>query len=262
MALVQHHIYILDKLPKTMRLSMLRDLGLSDGEIKIYGALLDIGQSPLNRIHEKTGIERRNIYDILNKLIERGLVSYVTENRRRLFQLANPTKLVGYVDEKMLDLERTKKEVQAMVPEITKKFNAEKPEIDAELFTSEDGVKAVWEACLEHKKIYFIAAGRYWPINKPHYFASWMRRRLAKKIPLHILLRQENIKDFKPFPMEKARFLPKAFSGHPNVIFVYGDNVANVMLHDQPFAFVIRNKQIAENYIKYFDFLWKQSTEP
>ena len=53
-----------------MTLEILRKIGLSEGEIKVYNALLDLGTSSLNQIHEKTGIERRNIYDILNKLIE------------------------------------------------------------------------------------------------------------------------------------------------------------------------------------------------
>ena len=81
-----------------MSLELLRLVGLSDGEIKVYSALLDIGKAPVSRIHEKTGIERRNIYDILNKLIERGLITYVFENDKRFFQLSHPTKIIGYIE--------------------------------------------------------------------------------------------------------------------------------------------------------------------
>jgi len=59
-----------------MNLEILRKIGLSEGEIKIYSALVDEGLSSINKIHEKTGIERRNIYDILNKLIEMYQLSY------------------------------------------------------------------------------------------------------------------------------------------------------------------------------------------
>ena len=67
-----------------MKPDILRNIGLSEGEITIYSALLDLGKAPVNKIHEKVGIERRNIYDILNKLIERGLVSYINENKEIL----------------------------------------------------------------------------------------------------------------------------------------------------------------------------------
>jgi len=54
-----------------MNLEILRKIGLSEGEIKVYNALLEIGVTSINNIHKKVGVDRRNIYDILNKLIEK-----------------------------------------------------------------------------------------------------------------------------------------------------------------------------------------------
>ena len=51
--------------------------------------------------------------------------------------------------------------------------------------------------------------------------------------------------------------LPKAFSGNPMVIFIYGNKVANVLWGEEPYAYVIENKQIAENYKKYHKYLWE-----
>ena len=65
-----------------MNLEILKRAGLSDGEIKVYEAILSIGTAPINKIHEKTGIERRNIYDIVNKLIKKGLINYTDENKK------------------------------------------------------------------------------------------------------------------------------------------------------------------------------------
>ena len=66
-----------------MDLNQLKELGLSKGQISVYSAVLELGISSLNKIQEKTGIERRNIYDILNKLIEKGLISYTVEKGKR-----------------------------------------------------------------------------------------------------------------------------------------------------------------------------------
>jgi len=54
-----------------MEIKELEIFGLSRGEIKVYSAILEIGVSKINNIHEKTGLERRGIYDIINKLIEK-----------------------------------------------------------------------------------------------------------------------------------------------------------------------------------------------
>src|SRR3990167_4418050 len=84
----------------SMNLRNLKELGLSDGQIAVYSATLELGISTLNSIHEKTGIERRNIYDILNKLIERGFISYTLENGKRTYQCTHPNKILGAIEEK------------------------------------------------------------------------------------------------------------------------------------------------------------------
>ena len=89
-----------------MELEYLRKIGLTSGEIKVYSAVLEIGASSLNKIHEKTGIERRNIYDILNKLIEKGLVSYVIERGKALIIVVNKWDLVKKENKNTKDAER------------------------------------------------------------------------------------------------------------------------------------------------------------
>src|SRR3989338_3364412 len=101
-----------------MNLEILKKIGLSDGEIKVYAAILDIGATSLNKIHEKVGIDRRNIYDILNKLIERGLVSYIEENGKRVFKIANPDKILSYIEEKRSTLDQVKEEIEIVIPQI------------------------------------------------------------------------------------------------------------------------------------------------
>ena len=125
-----------------MALEILRKIGLSEGEIKVYSALLDLGISPLNKVHEKTGIERRNIYDILNKLIERGLITYSVENKKRVFQISHPNKIIGYIEEKKHNLDETEKEIIKEIPSLTEKFNFKRPLINAEIYRGNEGVES------------------------------------------------------------------------------------------------------------------------
>ena len=174
-----------------MHLEILRKIGLSEGEIIVYSALLELGRTPINKIHEKTGIERRNIYDILNKLVERGLVSYVKENKKRYFQIAHPSKIIGYIEEKKNNMEKIKKEVEHELPSMIQKFESKKSEINAEVYRGAEGIKAVWEDMLNYDEISWIGSGRYVPKKLPHFFTSWNRRRIKKKIKIFNLLRHE-----------------------------------------------------------------------
>lgn len=247
------------KLFTGMALEILKKIGLSEGEITIYSALLDLGKAPLNKIHEKTGIERRNIYDILNKLIERGLVSYVLENKRRLFQISHPNKIKGYVEEKKHELEEIGKEIEKEIPLVLEKFNFKRPEINAEIYRGVEGIKAIFEDTLNYKENYFIGGGWYIAKKLPHYWANYNKRRIKSGVKWYNLSRYETKKEEIPEKrLTRIKFLPEEFSGNPNVIFIYGDKVANVLWGKEFFAFVIESKEIAENYKRYHKYLWNK----
>jgi len=243
-------------------LEILRKIGLSEGEIKIYSAMLDLGVSSINRIHEKTGIERRNIYDILNKLVERGLVTYITENKRRFFSISHPSKIIGYIEEREGELERLKDEVKKEIPTILEKFEYKKPEIKAEIYRGAEGVKAVWEDMLNSNGIFWIGSGRYIPKMLPHFFAGWNKRRVKLKIKMTNLLRHEFRGKEKPLELESMKFLPEEFSGNPTVIGIYGSKVVNFLFGGDFFAFVIESRELAENYKKYHKYIWDNVAKP
>lgn len=241
-----------------MSLGVLRKIGISEGEIKVYQAILDLGIAPINKIHEKTGIERRNIYDILNKLIEKGLVGYIDENKKRTFQITSPNKLVGYIEEKKKELDNSKALIEKEMPDIISKFTAKKPGIQAEVFRGIEGIKAVFEDSLNYPETYWIGGGRYLPKMYPDWFFSWNKRRTEKKIKWNYLMRHELRSEYKPFPYETVKFLPREFSGSPTVTGVWGNKVVQLILGGELFAFVIESKELADNYKRYHKYLWER----
>ena len=63
-----------------MEEELLAEFGLTRNEIRVYLTLLKMGSALAGEITEKTGIHRRNIYDSLERLQEKGLVSFVIIN--------------------------------------------------------------------------------------------------------------------------------------------------------------------------------------
>lgn len=52
----------------------LQQLGLAKNEARIYQTLLQRGEMAVGEIANKSGVHRRNVYDSLNRLVEKGLV--------------------------------------------------------------------------------------------------------------------------------------------------------------------------------------------
>ena len=53
---------------------ILEDVGFTEGESKIYLALLELGESKVGPLIKSSGISRSKVYDILDRLIAKSVV--------------------------------------------------------------------------------------------------------------------------------------------------------------------------------------------
>jgi HTH-type transcriptional regulator, sugar sensing transcriptional regulator len=248
-----------------MKVDTLAELGLSEGQISVYSAILELGISSLNKIQEKTGIERRNIYDILNKLIGRGLVSYTLEKGRRTYQCTHPNKIVEEIKEK----QRRLKALEKKIPSIKELYGISRPDIKAEVYRGNEAIKSLLNETLEYKESYWLGGNsfeNYTAVTKDlqRWFNHWMERRVEKKHVMFDLVSHGTwLKGFEPTKIKKHKkkyyrycSLPKGIYS-PMVIVIFGDKVAQILWAKQPFAFILDSKKIRISYMKYFNHFWK-----
>src|SRR3989338_11107775 len=113
---------------------ILKELGLSEGEAKVYLALLRLGESQVNKVKTETKIHRTTIYDFLDKLIKKGLASYVVKNNVKFFSASHPSSLDSLLKEKKEKLEET-------LPELVKLCSLEKKQLKVEVYEGVEGFK-------------------------------------------------------------------------------------------------------------------------
>ncbi|MBU0470991.1 MAG: hypothetical protein KKF65_00060 [Nanoarchaeota archaeon] len=244
-----------------MELETLKELGLSDGQISVYEAVLELGISSLNKIQEKTGIERRNIYDILNKLIEKGLITYTVEKKVKTYQCTHPNKILEAIRKK----EQLLKKLENQIPQIKDLFNSSKPTIRAEVFRGNEAMKALLNEALEYKESYWIGGNsgvEKTPLK--NWFKHWMKRRMEKKHLMNDLVDYgTQLESLSSTNLEKHKKeyykyceLPKDLES-PMVILIFGNKVAQILWSKQSFAFVLESEEIKESFMKYFNYFWK-----
>jgi sugar-specific transcriptional regulator TrmB len=69
----------------------LTKLGLTEGEAKVYLALLKLGSSTVGPIVKKSKVAYSNIYEVLERLISKGLVSFIKKEKTKYFQAHRQT---------------------------------------------------------------------------------------------------------------------------------------------------------------------------
>ena len=131
------------------------------------------------------------------------------------------------------------------------------PEIESEIYRGLEGIKTILKECLNYKEVLFIGATGDVENRLPYFWPHYNKKRIRLKCKWKLLL----VHEAKDKPITKSKYyeykvLPKILSGL-NVIYIYGDYVANVLWLEKPLAFVIKHKTLSNNYKTYFNYLWK-----
>src|SRR3989338_2488389 len=98
-----------------MNTQVLRELGLTDGEVKVYLALVGLGESTSGPIVEQSGVSVSKVYILLDRLAKKGLVSHVVKEKTKYFRAADPERLRTYLREKQEKLVEEEQELDVLV---------------------------------------------------------------------------------------------------------------------------------------------------
>ncbi len=228
----------------------LQHAGLTGTESKIYVMLLDLNKSQAGVLSRKTGIHRRSIYDALDRLIEKGLVSYIVENGKRFYMPADPLRLA--------EIMRVQQEaVLAVVPSLTARFAEQKGKQETQFFRGKEGIRSVFDDQISAgKDVYIIGASHLAKDLLKYYLPHYTNSRVKKKIKLHCIYSGEKHVDGSGVPLAEVKYLPKEFGSLVSTN-IWGDKVAIILWIFDPVAIVISQKDIAVAFKGYFDMLWK-----
>jgi sugar-specific transcriptional regulator TrmB len=245
--------------------AILKELGLTEGEIKVYTALLSIGPSTTGPIVEQSGISRSIIYFILDKLMEKGLVSYIIKDKTKYFQAAEPYRIKEYADEKEKAFVKTKAELDTLIPALTALRQSAQLGI-AQIYEGLKGIQTVHEHTYEKLKKgeeYFYLGIP--PFQQEAYHLYWQRdhvRRTKAGIKCRLLFNLGTDKRIlvnrNKYKGCEARYMPLDIQT-PAWIMGYKDTVVIGLPSEKGLAIEIVNQSIADSFKAYFENFWSKS---
>ena len=238
-----------------MDISILEELGLTQAEIKVYMSLLELGISTAGDILMKSGLQNSVVHRALNSLIEKALINYILEGKRRVYQATDPDNFFHYMDDKR---ERFKQ----ILPELKQKQHFAKKRETVTAYKGIRGIKEVYHILRDEKAKEYLSFGGGAPCEKLLGTAWWNNhhiKRIANTLPSRQVF-DETVRVFGKNlikrPMSKVRYLPKEFAQFQETVIV-GDLVAITIFTDNPYSVLIRDSVVADGYKKHFGLLWK-----
>lgn len=242
--------------------TVLEQVGLAGNEAKVYLALLDLGSALAGEITKKSGVNRTNVYDALDRLTEKGLVSYVIKANRKYFEATPLQQFFYYLEEKETEIKQKRDLIKAILPQLESRRKLGKEPQEATVYKGRKGLKSVAEDVLNTKKPMFVlgAEGKFFQLFT-HYAEQWHTRRGKLNIPLKIIFNEKlrPIKSKAFFPKAEIRFNAKLYDT-PSTTWIYGYKIAIIVWSEQPFVTLIRSREVALSYKQFFELIWKDST--
>ncbi len=245
---------------------ILEILGLTPNEAKIYEALVERGELGVSDISIAAKVHRRNAYDAIERLIDKGLCFEVVRTGENKYNAVDPDKLKEILNERQ-------EKLQSVLPVLKKKFQGRLAPEEAYIYRGYEGQKNIWREMLR-------VGGDCWNIGaKGQWFDSrledsrvaFFKEAKRKNIVFHLLFDHEvkiKMPQFpKKYPAElRYRFLPKEYSTN-SIVSIFGDYVVMYtgiilkQMNDNTVFFIIRSRDLAESYRKWFNYIWQQSTK-
>lgn len=239
--------------------SVLEDLGLSPGEIKVYLTLLGLGSSTAGPILERSGLQNSVVHRALNTLIEKGIVSFILEGRRKVYLASDPEYFFRFIDSK-------RERFASLLPELKARQSSSITTESASVYKGVRGINEVYTLMVATPGKEYLTFGGGKECESRMGTSWWLSihtKRLARKLPsrqvFDATVRKIGLK-IRSNPLSKVRFLTKEFEQFQETVIV-GDKVAIAIFTENPYAVLISDKVVADGYRKHFEVLWHQAKD-
>ena len=239
----------------------MQTFGFSPSEIKIYLYLIKRESSYANKISSETGINRTNVYEALDRLISKGVISFITKNKMKWFEAKSIDSLNTFIAEKEDEFKKTKENFIKDIRKEKKSITGSKEYSEASIFVGRKGLRMLFEEMLETEKpLYFFAANTL-QFKKffGAYFEQWHKRRAEKGINQKTIF-SNSVKQELTFGKKlwTYKFVSDEYMS-PTTTILFGNTTLLIQWSKEPLAIKIKNKEITKSHLNYFNLIWNSN---
>jgi sugar-specific transcriptional regulator TrmB len=239
------------------QLSDLLKIGLTEGEAKVYASLLELGPSSVGPVRKNTKISHSNIYEILERLINKGIVTVIIKNNIKNFQAVSPGNLTKFLDKKEEELNEQRNSLKQAIPRI-EALQSSHPKQEAMMFIGIKGLRTAYEelykdATGENLWIY-VHDDSYAKVSDKFYMHTWMP--MVKNIKSRGIADKSYRKSKFAEAFQKnhsMRFVDFPIFSHGEVC---GDKFMLVSWEEPITTVLVHAKHVSDHFRKYFNSVW------
>ncbi|MBI4170217.1 MAG: hypothetical protein HY514_00845 [Candidatus Aenigmarchaeota archaeon] len=245
--------------------AVLEKFSISPTAAKVYLALLDLGKASADAIAKRAGTYKANVYDALDRLIEAGMATYITEGRKKLYTPTSPEKLIQVAEEsKQKELEKfdeLEEDIKKIMPQLSAKYNSVKEKDIFEMYKGKKGYRAMILDVLRENPRYWKGFGNL-QVQEffQHDFRKWFKNTKFMLFSTKSEAVLKRLKEARKCTRVKIIWLPEELY-MPVVWTLFGNNLLIIIYEPDIIAFRMKSDSIVKTFSNQFDYLWKKHSE-
>ena len=245
----------------------LEKIGLTRNEANVYIALLRLGQTTTGPLVKESKVSRSKVYDILERLKNKGLISYILKENIKYFSASNPRNIIDYLSSREDEIRKSKKIIEGILPSLDLYQNIGKEKRIAEIYIGYKGMENIFNVLIDeldpNEKWYALGAGKAGETNIRirRYFDRLHKKRIEKGVKSLIIFNETSRGSFPTQENSKyveARYLNQST---PAAINIYKNNTIIAILVENPISILISKKEVAESFKEHFKIMWKMAKD-
>lgn len=226
--------------------TLLRSLGFTDSESKIYLLSLEMGPSSVQDIAKKAKVSRVTTYAAIEALKKHGLMSSVEKGKKTLYAAESPDRLVSFVHTRMKQMENTLREVESTINELKLMQRGDKPVV--KLFEGKEGLKAIQDDILKSNPKEILEMSNYDALKavfESDELEPYRAELDRKKIPHEGIILYKQPLERRMHATNVHQLSSKDFSFFGNIT-IYNNKIALTTFQGNNIAVLIESEILAE----------------
>ena len=243
---------------------LLKLFNLRDIESEIFAVLFYGGMMGATQIAKQVGISRTSVYDLLENLLVKGLISQTLKSGVKMFTVLPPEKLQVLIEEK----EKNILSAKAVLVDFQKQYN-EKQKLarpNLQIFEGKNELQQMMKDMLLYRDITVYA---FWPIKNiinilgKDFLREFHKKRVERNIKIKVIWPEKQIPEFKKYQFLKikpelkreARIAPAQIDFSLGYA-IYGNTVRFISSSKENFGFLVESNELAKVMKNQFEVIW------
>ena len=224
---------------------------------------MKLGSSSKSNILKESKIASSKLYEVTDKLIEKGLCSIIIKDGTKYFSAAPPSTIKNYLKQKKEEIVKEERILEQILPTLEKIGKNSQDKVKIETFMGWNGIETVYNTLINNAKegeeVFIIGAGIGDSEQKLElFFTKHGRIAFEKNLRIKAIFNENSRTYVNQIEKNiKIKYDKKfLFSNTPTEITVIGKYTGLLIKRSEPIIILIEDTETSKSFKNYFHALW------